>query len=122
MIVKSIDREDVAIIDALNKLQDFKLNTINNAIIHKIAYEGKLPIAYGIAKRMAEAIILVNLEAPIISRAKAMRELMQFAEMGAKREGCEQLHCFVSDAKLANTLESKFGFVKSESIVMVKNL
>ena len=123
MIISVIRTEDLDTIEMLNKLQDFKLKNLSNCIIDRIVYEDdKTPIAYGIVKRMAEAILLVNPEISIITRAKAMRELMKYAEFGATREGCQQLHCFVHKEELAESLEEHFGFVRSKDIVMVKEL
>lgn len=124
MIIKAVDSEDTKIVDWLNDQQNgFRINNFKNLIIEKIIYDdNKNPIAYGIVKKLAEAILLINPEMPKITRAKAMRELMKFAEYGAKHEGCDQLHCFVKDEKLADLLESKFGFQRSQDIVLVKNL
>lgn len=122
MIIRDITIGDYGLINDLNQLQDFKLKNINNAIIDKIVMINDNPIAYGIVKRLAEAIILVNPSAPLISRAKAMRELMSYAEYGSKKEGCEQLHCFVSDEKLAKTLIKHYNFIQTKDIVLIKNI
>lgn len=107
----------------LNESQkDFKLRNIDNCIIDKIVMDGNIPVAYGIVKRMAEAIMLVNGNSSKLLRARAMVELMKFAETGAKREGCEQLHCFVADPKVATLLGKQFGFMITNDIVLVKDL
>src|SRR5258708_36055439 len=102
MKCRSITKEDLDEIYKLNEQQDFKLEDINNCIIDKIVEgkEGKI-IAYGIVKRLAEAIILVDMDSPKISRAKALRELMSYAFWGCKKEGIPQLHCFVKDREIA---------------------
>lgn len=121
MLIRSITLDDVKIIEELNKVQDFKLKDIDKCIIDKIVFEGDKPIAYGIVKRMAEAIILVNHNVPILLRARAMRELMSYAELGAKREGCEQIHVFVKDSVLAKSLVRHFNFRKIQDIGLVKD-
>lgn len=123
MIVRNVTDKDLENIRYLSSLQkDFKLDCLDGAIIQKIVFDNNKLIAYGIVKKLAEAIMLVDPSAPKLTRAKAMRELMQFAEFGSKREGCEQLHCFISDPFLAESLEDHFGFIKSKDIVMAKNI
>lgn len=110
-------------IDHLSSLQkDFKITANNACIIDRMVYDGDKVVAYGVVKKLAEAIILVNTDMPQITRAKAMRELMKYAEFGSKKAGCEQLHCFIQDNRLARTLEKQFGFVQTHDIVLVKNL
>lgn len=123
MIIRDIRESDLLMIQHLNDAQkDFKLSSFGKIIIDKIVLDNDKPIAYGIVKRLAEAIILINPSAPIASRAKAMRELMQWAEYGSHQDGCEQLHCFVSNEKLADSLEKHFNFIKTKDIVLVKNI
>jgi hypothetical protein len=121
--IRQVEEHDFKVIEELNKLQiDFRLTNLENCIIDRIVFDGNVPVAYGIVKKLAEAIMLINPRCSRVTRAKAMRELMHYAESGAKKEGCEQLHCFVSDAKLARTLERQFRFVQSSDIVLVKNI
>ena len=123
LTIKSIEESDYKAIDDLNNKQtDFKLDNINNCIVDKIVYDGRVAIAYGIVKRMAEAIMLVNHNSPRLLRAKAMRELMIYAESATKAEGLDQLHVFVHDVQLARSLERQFGFVQAADVVLVKNL
>lgn len=123
MEVKTVNQSDLDIIRELNSSQkDFKLASLDGLIIDRIVYDSGVPIAYGIVKTMAEAIMLANPSAPILLRAEAMRELMQYAEYGTKRFGCSQLHCFVSDKDLADSLVKHFGFIISKDIVLVKNI
>lgn len=122
MTVEIVKSADLAIINKLNLLQDFKLRDLNNIIIDRIVREDNKTIAYGIVKKMAEAIILVNPNVSLVSRAKALRELMKYAEFGARSQNCQQLHCFVKNERLAKALEKHFNFVRSEDIVLVKNL
>lgn len=115
---REINKNDIPEIEKLNSQQEFKLRDISNCIVDRIVPN----VAYGIVKHFGEAIILVNPDAPKISRAKALRELMKIAIFGTKKLGLTQLHCFVSDESVAKLLEKKFGFVRSTDIVMVKNL
>lgn len=124
MVLREAFYNDLPLIDKFNHAQkDFKINNLDNMIIDRLVFDDNgNSVAYGLVKRMAEAIMLVNSEASLLTRAKAMRELMQYAEYGAKKEKCDQLHCFVSDKRLARTLSKHYGFIQSEDIVLVKNL
>lgn len=121
MIVKKIDKNDLDAIKELDRMQDFKLGDLGHCIVDRIIYEGNEVIAYGVVKRMAEAIMLVNPKAPKLTRAKAMRELMIVAEAYACKE-CKQLHVFVKDNKLAKSLEKQFGFKITSDMVLSKEL
>lgn len=122
MIIREIGRDDLEIINKLNKVQDFKLSDIKHCIVDRIVYEGTEIVAYGIVKRMAEAILLVNPAISKLTRAKAMRELMIVAEAYSEKSDCQQLHCFVSDLKLAKLLEKQFGFKLTKDMVLSKDL
>lgn len=122
MIIKKIEQDDLPVIEQLNELQDFKLDNIGNCIVDRIVYDDNEVIAYGIVKRTAEAILLVNPEIPTITRAKAMRELMLIAQAETYESGIKQLHCFVKNSQLAESLEKQFGFIRTKDIVLVKNL
>lgn len=122
MIIRDIDKSDFDVIKKLNEAQDFRLNHLGNAITDKIVYDEHGVVAYGIVKRLGEAIILVNPSASKVNRARALVELMKEAEFGSVQAGLEQLHCFVSDEHIAIILEKHFGFVRTKDIVLVKNL
>jgi len=123
LIIKEPNENDLTVIDYLNQLQTgFKLNSIDNRIVHRLVLDGTVPVAYGIVKRMAEAILLVNPKSPKLMRAKAMRELMQYAEYASKMADCNQLQCFVEDPSLARMLEKQYEFIKTKDLVLVKNL
>lgn len=123
MNVRKVEnKRDLECIDELNRLQDFKLPDVKHCLVDRIVYDGDTVIAYGIVKKMAEAILLVNPSAPLPSRAKAMRELMIVAEAFSARADCQQLHCFVKDARLVKTLEKQFGFKLTKDMVLSKDL
>ena len=102
---------------------DFKLPKNLKPVIDRLLINQlNQPIAYGVVNTTAEAIILVNDDMPLITRARALRELMHYAEFGTSKAGISQLHCFVKDEKLAKLLENKFDFIRTKDIVLVKNL
>ena len=123
LLVKEPDENDLAIIEYLNNLQvGFKLDDLNSRIIHKLVFDGTVPVAYGITKRIGEAIFLVNPKASKLLRARAMMELMKHAEYGSKIDNCYQLQCFVGDPNLVKLLEKQYQFTKTKDSVLVKNL
>jgi hypothetical protein len=122
MIIRKLLPNDYDIIAWLNERQDFKLHNLSNSIIDRIVTNEDGPIAYGTVKKSGEAIILVNPEASLLNRSKALRELMKYAEFGASQAGCEQINCFVSDERIARILERHFGFIRTRDIVLSKNL
>jgi hypothetical protein len=123
LTIREIKEGDFKVINELNQLQgDFKISDLNNIIIDRIVLDGNVVVAYGIVKKFAEAILLVN---PIVNkmlRAQAMRELMIYAMSATSAEGITQLHTFVHDAKLARLLERQYDFQQTHDIVLVKNL
>ena len=124
MIIRELVPEDDIIIQALSDSQkDFRLNNLENIIIDRLVLEDDhTPVAYGVVKRMAEAILFTNNKVSQMNRAKALAELMKYAEFGATKEGCDQLHCFVQDERLVRTLIKHYGFMLTKDIVLVKNL
>ena len=114
---------DLPRISELNDLQDgFKLNNLDNIIIERLVLDGDRTIAYGVVKKMAEAIVFVNTNEPKYLRTQAIAELMQYAEFGTSKAGLQQLHCFTGNEGLARMLERKFGFIRTKDIVLVKNV
>ena len=123
MRVVAVTDADLQKICELNDLQEgFKLNSLENVIIERLVMEGNQTIAYGVVKQMAEAIILVNPNVPLATRARALADLMLYAEYGTHKAGLQQMHCFTSNEKLARMLERKFNFIRTKDIVLVKNV
>lgn len=122
MHFRPIKDNDILTINELNRQQDFSVDLRHKVVDGVVENNKGNVIAYGIVKRQAEAIILVDKSKPLVSRAKALRELMKVAIFGARSEGCQQLYCFVQDDKLADLLKTKFGFVDSKDRILVRNL
>ena len=123
MNIKTVTEKDIEKIAYLDSLQtEFKLRDTDNMVIERLVMQDDIPVAYGIVKAMAEAIILTNPNCNLVTRAKAMAELMKYAEFGTHKAGLRQLHCFTGSEKIAKTLERKFGFIRTKDIVLVKNV
>lgn len=123
MLPRKPNKNDIAQINNINSQQDFKLDNFDNCIIESVVDNGDGKIlAYGIVKDLAEAIFLVDLTLPTITRAKAMQELMQIALFGTARKNIKQLHVFVKDRELANSLIKHFNFIESKDIILVRNI
>ena len=122
MHFRKLHNSDLPDINQINQQQDFRLDDLQHCVIDGVIIHNNEVVAYGIVKRQAEAIILVDKNKPKITRARALRELMRIAILGAKADDCKQLHCFVSDVKVAELLKRKFGFVETKDIVLVRDL
>lgn len=123
MIIRDITDKDYQIINGLNQSENFRLAGTGHIVIDNIVEDDGRVIAYGVSKRNAEFIMLVDKTFNIVKRTEAVRELLIHAEVGAFKDKCDQLQCFVSEEKLARSLEKHFGFSRrEEKILLVKNL
>lgn len=123
MKFRELKDKDLEKLSELNKMQDFCLRNRGNKIVDGVIENSKgNVIAYGIVKRQSEAVILLDKSKPILSRAKALRELMKVAIFGARRENCQQLICAVKDPKVVELLKKHFGFIESKDRILVLNL
>lgn len=114
----NLSSSDIVEINRLNKQQDFYLDSLDNCIIDKV-----IPgIAYGIVREFAEAVILLDLEKPKVTRVKALAELMKIAIFGVQQKGLHQLHVFVKTEEVAKLLERKFNFKRITDIPMVRDI
>lgn len=121
-MTRSLRDSDIDKLEEINKQQDFKLYDFNHRIIDAISEVNHEIIAYGIVKRQAEAIILLDKTKPRVARAKALRELMLIAEHAAAKAGCQQLICSTKEENVAKLLSKHFNFVRCSDILMVRNL
>lgn len=122
MHLRNVIDSDLDTINELNEQQHFRLSSLNNKLVDKIAIDDNNPVAYGIVKVLAEAVILVNKNVSLFKRAKALQKLLRVAFRACNEENIEQLHVFVRDEHVAQLLEKHYGFVRSSDIVLVKNM
>ena len=111
-------------LDCLERVTDgFPVPSPHNIIVGRaVEHDGRL-IGYGVVKHHGEAIFAADTSQPRIVRAKALQALMEVAISGATKARCEQLHVFMDDRKLADSLIKHYGFVETKSqIVLVRNL
>lgn len=115
-------RVDIAEVQRLND-GEFHFEGGELSVVDGIIYDsfGKT-IAFGIVKPMAEAIFITDKTVPRITRAKALKELMRVAIWGTKKANISQLHVFVAEPRLAESLKKYYGFEEVKEIVLVKNL
>ncbi len=124
MILRNITPSDMMLIEALNEQQpEFKIN-LGNSIVDRIVMDNDKVVGYGIVKNFAEAVILLNNEASLLSRLDAMDRLMSVAVEGTKKKGIEQLHCFVNpgNQRLLNSLKKRYDFIETKDLVLVRNI
>lgn len=86
-----------------------------------IKRNGKV-VGYGRIKILAEAIITLDNDQSLISRAKELKMFFNQAIKDAKEAGVEQIHAFVQDEKFAVILEKHFGFEPVKGIPLVLDL
>jgi hypothetical protein len=114
-------KKDIPSVEKMNG-GEFLFKPGELSIIDGIVSEDDTDLAFGIVKPFAEAIFVADKSKSKIKRAKALNILMNVATVGTHRAGIKQLHVFVADAKLAESLEKHHGFIRCPEIVLVKNL
>ncbi len=90
--------------------QDFSVPSRKNLIVERIAeVDGKI-VAYGNVKIFAEAFILLDKDASVRDKVKALQILLLEAFRGADEHGLEDLYCFCKDPEFATLLAKHFSF------------
>lgn len=67
-------------------------------------------IAFGNLKVFAETIMVMDHDRSSIVRAKAFREIMPVAIMGAQKAGISEIHAVTQDSSFGDVLRKHFGF------------
>ena len=121
-MIKLSDR-DMLELNRINRQQKFDIEEIDNCIGDHIIRDGKGDmIAYGIIKHFAEGSILLDLDRPKRITIKALSETIRVCEAIAKDRQVDQLHLFVKESQLANTLVKHFGYHKINDIPLLKDI
>lgn len=91
--------------------QDFSVPARKNLVVERVAEDekGKI-IAYGNVKLFAEAFILLDKDAPVRLKVRALQELLLEAFRGADMSGLEDVYCFCKDPEFATLLSKHFSF------------
>ena len=122
MKVKLSDR-DMLELNRINRQQKFDIEEIDNCIGDHIIRDGKGDmIAYGIIKHFSEALILLDLNRSKRAKIKALTETLKVGEDTARINKIEQLHVFVKEDNLANTLVKHYGYRRITDIPLLKDI
>jgi hypothetical protein len=88
----------------------FSLPSLHPSIITCVIEDEKGMIAFGNLKVFAETIMVMDHDRSAIVRAKAFREIMPVAIMGAQKIGISEIHAVTQDSSFGDVLRKHFGF------------
>ena len=110
-------------LNRINRQQKFDIEEIDNCIGDHIIRDGKGDmISYGIIKNFAEALILIDLDRSKKDKINALSETIKVGESVARDNKISQLHVFVKDQSLANTLVKHYGYRRINDIPLLKDI
>ena len=119
MNIRAFVESDIDKMSSVTEGLGFPVPTPENIIIGRaVEHEGEL-IGYGVVKHHGEAIFAIDVTKPKIVRANALNVLMHIAIAGARTANCEQLHVFMDDRALADSLIRHYGFVETKSQIVL---
>jgi|SRR6185295_17836540 len=119
MNIRAFIESDIDKMPAVTEGLGFPVPTPKSIIVGRaVEHEGEL-IGYGVVKHHGEAIFAIDPSKPRITRAKALNVLMHVAMAGAHKANCEQLHVFMDDRALADSLIRHYGFVETKSQIVL---
>jgi hypothetical protein len=99
---------------------DFPLPTARNITpIRTVMRKGR-PLASGLIKAFAEAIIVTDQRAPMIARTKGIDMLVDNMMTWCKAHNVEQVHAFVKE-DFAKFLIERYGFERTREVSIVVN-
>lgn len=100
----------------------FSLPNLDSTITSLVAVRGDNLIAFGMVKIFAEAIMVMDKEAPLKDKVQANEMLLAQGFDDSREHGLEQLHVIVEDAIYAELLKNKYGFLDVNRRILVKHL
>ena len=80
------------------------------SIITCVVEDDKGMIAFGNLKIFAETYMVMDHDRSKLERARAFKEIMPVAIMGAQRVGIHQIHACTQDPDFADVLRKHYGF------------
>lgn len=96
--------------------QSFPIPDLSNPLyneIHTVESEKGRIVGVGALKLTCEAIIMLDHNLPILTRAKAVEELIQLGIMKCQKHGLDEMHAFLTgpaSSTFADLLKEKFAF------------
>jgi hypothetical protein len=119
MILDSVDMEEARRIHN----DSFPFPPLDSKLYftQKSAVDNGQLIAVGLAKLTCEAIVIADGKQPLVTRARAIKELLNVQLSDAKRFGLADCHAFVKPQKMIAFLEH-YGFtnLKGETPLVIQ--
>jgi hypothetical protein len=75
--------------------------------------DGKI-IGYGQVRLFAEAMLFLDMDAPLRSRIQALQQLMREAFRGTERAGLREIYAFIQDPDFSLLMQKHFHFVAAD--------
>ena len=113
MNVRRYSPADLKVIDELwqkHHAHQFSLPKLLPSIIDCVVEDDKGIIAFGNLKVFAETVMIMDHDRSPIVRAKAFRQIMPVAIMGAQRAGIAEIHATVQDPDFGDVMRKHYGF------------
>jgi len=114
MKIRPFVETDTEVIDEIWKkhhANDFSVPNRNNMVIEAVAEnDAGQVVAYGQVRMFAEAMFILDKDAPKRDKVEALKGLMLEALMGTNMMGLEDLYCFIKDPEFATLISKHFSF------------
>lgn len=124
LTMRPLTQLDVPKIDQIwrkHHAENFGVPSLDNAVAHTITLNDGKVLAGGMLKALGELVMILDLDAPVATRTRALTMLLDQAEKEAQIHGFEQTHIF-TDEKFARILENHYGYRRVSGIVLVKEV
>lgn len=104
---------DIAWISAIHASQrDLGVPSLKNVVANSVFKEGNVPVAYGVIKNFAEAVLIIDQKANNITKAKVIKESIKYGLEQCKEKDVEILYIIVDEKKYPGytaILQNHFG-------------
>lgn len=119
-ILETTELEDFDRLYRENFADYFPLPSNRNATTVRTVYRKNRPIASGLVKAFAEAIIVTDQKVSPIARVKAIDLLVHDMLIWCERYNVEQIHAFVKE-DFARFLIERYRFERTHDVSLVLN-
>lgn len=114
---------DITAIDDIYKRQpELGVPSLRNVIINRVVEVNGKVIGYGVVKKFAEGVLILDQTQPKRVKAEAIRELMDLSINACIAHESEQYYITTSYEGFAHVLENSFGFKKCVNPFYLLNL
>lgn len=116
-----LDVKDIDRIWRKHHAEAFGVPSLDNSVAHTITLKDGKILAGGMLKALGELVMILDLDAPVGARVRALTMLLDQAEKEARTHGFEQTHIFTNE-KFARVLEDHYGYRRVKDVVLVKEV